>query len=71
MIRFGVGAGAEGTDGGVLATGFDMAKPPTIITLLKGGQRIGSLNDEVATKDWNLGEVSQGLPVIGHHLHQD
>ena len=71
VLCLGMGAGAEGTDGGVLATGFDLTKPPTNVVLLGGERRIGSLDDEVATQDWSLGEVSQGLLVIGRHLHHD
>ena len=37
VFCLGMGAGAEGIDGGVLAAGFDMTKPPTVIALLRGG----------------------------------
>ena len=71
VFCLGMGASAEGTDGGVLAAGFDVAKPLTVITLLRGGRGVGSLNDKVATKNWNLGEIGQGPPLIGRHLHHD
>ena len=66
-----MGAGAEGTNGGILASGFDMTKPPTGIAPLGGGRRVGSLNDKIASEDSNLGEVGQSPPVIGRHLPQD
>ena len=66
-----MGAGAEGADGGVLTPGFDMTKPPTVIALFEEGRGVGSLDDKVASKDWNLGEISQGPSVIGRHLHHD
>ena len=71
VICSGMGAGAERTDSGVLATGFDVTEPPTVIALRRGGRGIGSLDNDVATKDWNLGEVGQGLPIIGQYLHHD
>ena len=71
VIFFGMGASPEGTDGGVLATGVKVTKPPTIIALLGGGRRIGSLNGEVANKDRNPREVGQDLTLTGRHLHHD
>ena len=37
VLSFGIGAGVEGTDGGILATGFHLTKPPTGLALLGGG----------------------------------
>ena len=71
VVCLGVGAGAEGTNGGILATGFDMTKPPIVVALLGGGRRVGSLNAKVATEDWNLGEIGLGLPVVGRDLYHD
>ena len=71
VLCLGMGAGAEGTDSGVLTAEFDMTKPPTVIALLRGGRGVGSLDDKVATKNWYLGEIGQGPPVIGRHLHYD
>ena len=71
VICFGMGASAEGADSGILATRFNVTKPPAIIALLGGGRRVGALDDELATEDWNLGEIRQDLPVIGRHLHHD
>ena len=51
VICFGMGASAQRTDGGVLATGLDVTNPPATIALLGGGPRIGSLDDEVVPKD--------------------
>ena len=56
VLYLGEGGGAEGTDSGVLATWFNMTKPPTIVALLGGGRRVGSLDDKVATKERNLAE---------------
>ena len=58
VLCFSVRASAEGAYSGVLAARFDMAKSPAVITLVGGGRRIGSLDDVVATKDRNSGEVS-------------
>ena len=58
MLCFGMGDGTEGAYGRVLAVRFDMAKSPAVIALFRGGRRIGSLNDVIATKDGNSGEVS-------------
>ena len=71
VLCLGVEAGVEGTDSGVLATWFDMTKPPAIVALLGGERGVGSLDAKVATKDLNLGGVGQGLPVIGRHLLHD
>ena len=58
VLCFSMGASAEGAYSGVLAARFDMAKSPAVITVFGGGQRVGSLDDVVATKDRNSGEVS-------------
>ena len=71
VLCLGIRAGAEGTPGGILATTFDMTKPPTVVALLGGGRRVGSFSDKVGTKDWDLGDVGQGLHVIGRYLHHD
>ena len=71
VLCLGMGAGAEGTNGGVLTAGFDMTKPPTVVALLRGGRGIGTLDDKVATKDWNLGKIGQGPPVTGRFLDHD
>ena len=71
VLCLGIGASAEGTDGGVLATGFVMTKPLTIVAVLGGERRVCSLNNKVPTENWNLGEIGQGLPVIGRHLCHD
>ena len=57
VLSFGMGAGAEGAHSGVLAVRFDMAESPAVIALLGGGRRVGSLDDIVATKDRDSGEV--------------
>ena len=58
VLCFSVRAGAEGAYSGVLAARFDMAKSPEVITLFGGGRRIASLDNVVATKDRNSGDVS-------------
>ena len=50
MFCFRVRAGAEGKYGRVLASGFDMAKPPTIVALLRGRGGVGSFDDIAATE---------------------
>ena len=50
-------AGAEGAYSRVLAARFDVAKSPTVITLFGGGRWVGSLDDIIATKDRDTGEV--------------
>ena len=45
-----------------------MTKSPTVVALLGGRRRVGPFNDEIATRDWDHGEVGQGLPVIGRYL---
>ena len=57
VLCFSVRARAEGAYSGVLAAGFEIAKSPAVIKLLAGGRRIGSLDDVVAGKDRNSGEV--------------
>ena len=53
-----MGACAEGAYSEVLAARFDMAESPAVIVLLGGGRRVGSLDNIVATKNRNCGEVS-------------
>ena len=57
MLGFGMGARAEGAYSGVLAARFNMAESPAVIALFGGGRRIGSLDNIVATKDRDCGEV--------------
>ena len=58
MLCFGMGASTEGAYGRVLAARFDMTESRAVIALLGGGRRVGSLNNVVATKDRDSGEVS-------------
>ena len=58
VLSFGMGASAEGAYSGVLAARFNMAESPAVIALFGGGRRIGSLENIVATKDRDSGEVS-------------
>ena len=53
-----MGASAEGAYSGVLAARFNMAESPAVIALFGGGRRRGSLDNIVATKDRDSGEVS-------------
>ena len=57
MLCFGMGASTEGAYGRVLAAGFDMTKSPAVVELLGGGRGVGSLDDIVATKNGDSGEV--------------
>ena len=57
VLCFGMGASTEGAYGRVLAAGFDMTESPAVIALLGGGRRVGSLDNIVATKDMDSGEV--------------
>ena len=71
MLCFGIGASTEGAYGGVLAAGFDMAKSPAVIALLRGGRRVGSLDNIVATEDRDSGEVGKGFPIFRRDLNHD
>ena len=71
MLCFGMGASTEGAYGGVLAAGFDMAESPAVIALLGGGRRVGSLDNIIATKDRDSGEVGKGCPVFPMDLNYD
>ena len=57
VLGFGMRASAEGAYSGVLAARFDMTESPAVIALFGGGRRIGSLDNIVATKDRDSGEV--------------
>ena len=57
VLSFGMGASAERAYSGVPAARFDMAESPAVIALFGGRQRIGSLDNIVATKDRDSGEV--------------
>ena len=57
VFCFSMGASAEGAYSGVLAVRFDIAEPPGVIALFGGGRRVGSLDNIVATKDRDSGEV--------------
>ena len=57
MLCFDMGASTEGAYDRVLAAGFDMAESPAVIALLGGGRGVGSLDNIVATKDRDSGEV--------------
>ena len=57
VFCFRVSAGAESTYGRVLASGFDMAKSPTIVALLRRRGGVGTLNEIVATENWNFGDI--------------
>ena len=70
VFCFGVRAGAEGPYSGVLASGFDMAKPATIVALLGGGGRVGSLTGLAATEDRNFRDLSQKIPIFRRHLYE-
>ena len=71
ILCFGMGASTEGAYGGVLAAGFDMAESPAVIALLRGGQGVGSLDNKVATKDRDSGEVGKGFPILRRDLNHD
>ena len=57
VVCSGMGASAEGAYSGVLVARFDMAKSPAVIVLSGGGRRLSSLDNIVATKDMDSGEV--------------
>ena len=57
VLCLSVRASAEGAYSRVLATRFDMAKSPAVVALFGGRRGIGSLDDVIATKDRNSGEV--------------
>ena len=57
MLCFGMGASTKGAYGRVLAAGFDMTESPPVIALLGEGRGVGSLDNIVATKDSDSGEV--------------
>ena len=57
VLGCGMGASAEGAYSGVLAARFDMAESPAVIALFGEGRRIGSLDNIVATKNRDSGEV--------------
>ena len=71
VFCFRLRASAKGTSGRVLALGLNMAKPPTIVALLRGRGRVGSLDNIVAVEDRNFGEVGQEFPFFGRHLYHD
>ena len=71
VLRLSVRAGAEGTYGRVLATGFHKAEPPRVITVFGGGRVVGSLDNIVATNDRHSVKVGQGLPVLDRDLYHD
>ena len=57
IFCFGMGASTEGAYGRVLAARFDMTESPVVVALLGGGRGVGSLDNIVATKDRNSGEL--------------
>ena len=57
VLCFSMGASPEGAYSWVLAARFDMAESPAVIALLGVGRRVGSLNNIVATKNRDSGEV--------------
>ena len=57
MLCFCIGPSTEGAYGRVLAAGFDMAESPAVIALLGWRRGVGSLDNKIATKDRNSGEV--------------
>ena len=71
VFCFSMGASAEGAYSGVLAARFDMAESPAVIALLGGGRRVGSLDNIVATKDRDSGEVGWELPIFRRDLNHD
>ena len=71
VFCFGVRASTEGTYYRVLASGFNMAKPPTIVALLGGRGGVGSFDDIAAAEDRNFGDIGEELPFLGRHLHHD
>ena len=71
MLRFSVRASAEGAYSRVLAAWLDMVKPSAAVKLFGGGQGVGSLDDVVATKDGDSGEVGLELPVFRGDLYDD
>ena len=73
VLGFGMGASAEGANSGVLAARFDMpvAESPAVVALFGGRRRIGSLDNIVATKDRDSGEVGKELPVFRRDLNHD
>ena len=58
VLCLSVRASAEGAYGRVLASQFDLAESQAVIALFRGGRRIVSRDDVIATKDRNSGEVS-------------
>ena len=57
VLCFSLGDSAKGAYSRVLAARFDMAESPAVIALFGGGRRVGSLDNIVATKDRDSGEV--------------
>ena len=56
-LSFRMRAGTEGADSGVLASRFDMAESPAVVTQFGGGRRVGSIDDVVVAKGMNSEEV--------------
>ena len=71
VLCFGMGTSTEGTYGGVVAAGFDVAKSPAVITLFGGGRGVGYRADKVATEDRDSGEVSKGFPIFRRNRNHD
>ena len=71
MLCLGMGASTEGAYGRVLAARFDRTESPAVIALLGGGRRVGSLDNIVATKDRDSGEVGLVFPVFCRDLNHD
>ena len=57
VLCFGMGASEEGAYSGLLAARVDMAESSAVIALLGGGRRVGSLDNILATKDRDSGDV--------------
>ena len=57
VVCLSVRAGTKEAKSMVPATGFYIAESPTVITLCGGEPRIGSLNEVIATKNSDSGEV--------------
>ena len=71
ILCFGMGASTEGAYGSVLAARFNMSKSPAVVALLGGGRGVGSLDDMVATKDGDSGEVGEEFSVFRMDLNHD
>ena len=71
MFSLGVIAIAKWADHGVLAPGFDMAKPPAVAALGRGRRWVGSLNHTVAAVQEDGGWIDHSVSMIRGDVNHD